>query len=263
MGGVAASTRRTDGDVTMKLLLTSNGVVNPSIRDALEALLGKPIAESNALFIPTAIYPFAGGPYMAADAISGERSARLCQLGWKSWGVLELTALPSIERAAWVPTVEQADALLFWGGDPLFLSGWMRESGLTDLLASLQSAPVYVGVSAGSIAASATFGETYYDPPSNNQATFECSDIVFESPQGQITRTLVAARGAGFVDFAIIPHLDHPDHEDASLTNAETWAAKLPVPVYAIDDQTAVQVNDGVIDVISEGHWKLFQPTTL
>lgn len=247
----------------MKLLLTSNGVVNASIRDALEALLGKPIAESNALFIPTAIYPFAGSPYMAADAICGSRSERLCQLGWKSWGVLELTALPSIERAAWVPTVEQADALLFWGGDPLFLSGWMRESGLTDLLASLQSAPVYVGVSAGSIAASTTFGETYYDPPSNDRTPFECSDIIFDSSQGRMTRTFVTARGAGFVDFAIIPHLDHPDHEDASLTNAEKWAAKLPVPVYAIDDQTAIQVNDGDIEVISEGHWKLFQPKTL
>ncbi len=64
----------------------------------------------------------------------------------------------------------------------------------------------------------------------------------------------------GLVDFAVIPHLDNEDHPDASMVNAEIWAAKLPVPVYAIDDQTALKVVDGTVDVVSEGHWKLFTP---
>jgi dipeptidase E len=64
----------------------------------------------------------------------------------------------------------------------------------------------------------------------------------------------------GLVDFALIPHLDHKDHPDASLANAEKWAARLPVPTYAIDDQTAIQVVDGDVKVVSEGHWKLFTP---
>jgi dipeptidase E len=64
----------------------------------------------------------------------------------------------------------------------------------------------------------------------------------------------------GLVDFAVIPHLDHEDHLDASMVNAEVWAAKLPVPVYAIDDQTALKVVDGTVAVVSEGHWKLFTP---
>src|SRR5205823_8742606 len=98
----------------MRVLLTSAGIRNGSIHDALVDLLDKPIAESNALFIPTAIYPFPGGPFMAWRAISSP----LCELGWKSVGILELTALPSIEEAAWVPTVRDADALLVWGGDP-------------------------------------------------------------------------------------------------------------------------------------------------
>src|SRR3954468_21958923 len=115
----------------MNLLLTSNGITNKSIHDALAHLLGKPVVEANALFIPTAIYPFSGGAGMAWQAMFGKRASVLCQLGWKSLGVLELTALPSIERKAWVPSVESTDALLFWGGDPLYLSYWMRESGLT------------------------------------------------------------------------------------------------------------------------------------
>src|SRR4029077_4717335 len=114
----------------MNLLLTSSGIRNKSIHDALVELLGKPISESNALFIPTAIYPFPGGGAMAWQAICGKQSSSLCQLGWKSLGLLELTALASIDKKAWVPAVEETDAILVWGGDPIYLSYWMHHSGL-------------------------------------------------------------------------------------------------------------------------------------
>src|ERR1700752_552928 len=152
----------------MRLLLTSAGISNPSIHHALVDLLGKPIAESNALFIPTAIYPFPRGANMAWQAVCGKAESPLFQLGWKSLGVLELTALPSIDRKAWVPSVEEADALLVWGGDPVYLSYWMRQSGLADLIPSLPRGLVYVGVSAGSMAVSSFFGETYRTPPNGN-----------------------------------------------------------------------------------------------
>ena len=244
----------------MRLLLTSAGIRNTSIHNALVELLGKPIAESSALIIPTAIYPFPGGAGMAWRAICGEASSPLCGLGWKSLGVLELTALPSIDDEAWIPTVQETDALLVWGGDPLYLCYWMRQSGLADLLPSLRREMVYVGVSAGSMAATATFGETYRDPPRGSGEALTSEDIVFATPQGDISRILVTAQGVGLVDFALIPHLDHEDHPDASLANAEKWAARLPVPTYAIDDQTAIKVVDGAVEVVSEGHWKLFTP---
>ena len=145
----------------MRLLLTSAGIKNSSIHNALVNLLGKPIAESSALVIPTAIYPFPGGGIGAYRAIRGIAASPLCELGWKSLGVLELTALPSIEDEAWIPTVRETDALLVWGGDPLYLSHWMRQSGLADLLPSLRREMVYVGVSAGSMVMATTFGETY------------------------------------------------------------------------------------------------------
>jgi dipeptidase E len=244
----------------MRALLTSAGIKNSSIHDALVDLLGKPIAESNALFIPTAIYPFPGGPGMAWQAISGKAPSPLSELGWKSLGILELTVLPNIEEAAWVPTVRDADALLVWGGDPLFLANWMRRSGLTDLLPTLRPEAVYVGVSAGAIAATSTFVETYTEPPRGNDRPLKSEDIVFATPQGDVDRILVTGQGAGLVDFAIIPHLDHPYHPDASMANAEKWAARIPVPTYAIDDETAIRVVDGAAQVVSEGHWKLFQP---
>ena len=244
----------------MRLLLTSAGIGNPSINEALVDLLGRPVSESRALCIPTAIYPFPGGPDMAAQMIRGLAKAPLCELGWKSLGVLELTALPTVDEDVWTAAVQETDALLVWGGDPLYLSYWMRQSGLADLLPSLRHEAVYVGVSAGAMAATSTFGETYPDPPNGTGTPLASEDIVFATPHGDINRTFVTAQGAGLVDFTLIPHLDHEDHPDASLSNAETWAAKLPVPTYAIDDQTAIKVIDGTVEVVSEGHWKRFAP---
>lgn len=244
----------------MRTLLTSSGIANRSIRDALVELLGKPIDESTALFVPTAVYPFPGGANYAWNALGGSASPKLADLGWKSLGILELSVLPSIEEDAWVPTVRDADALLFWGGDPLFLAGWMRRSGLTDLLPTLRPEAVYVGVSAGSIAATSTFVETYTELPRGTDGPLKSEDVVFSTPEGDVERLLVTGQGAGLVDFAVIPHLEHPDHADASLANAEKWAARISAPTYAIDDETAIKVVDGVVEVVSEGQWRLFQP---
>jgi dipeptidase E len=88
----------------MKLLLTSGGVKNTSIRDALVDLLGKPIDDSSALCIPTAEYghPMCT-PASAWRFIAGQTPAPMCDLGWKSVGVLELTALSSIGEGALGP----------------------------------------------------------------------------------------------------------------------------------------------------------------
>jgi dipeptidase E len=243
----------------VKLLLTSSGISNVSIRNALVDLLGRPISEASAFVVPTAIYPFSVGPQMAGRLIRGEVRTPLTDLGWASVGVLELSALPSIKQEVWVPTVRAADALLFWGGDPLYLSYWMRASGLADLLPSLDDT-VYVGTSAGAMVTASVFGETYTEPRAGSGSPLTSDDIVFSTPQGDVSRTFVTAEGVGLVDFAVIPHLDNEDHPDASLANSERWAAQLPVPTYAIDDETALVVTDGGVEVVSQGHWKLFAP---
>ncbi|HEY3515050.1 MAG TPA: Type 1 glutamine amidotransferase-like domain-containing protein, partial [Kribbella sp.] len=224
----------------MKFLLTSSGIRNRSISDALVELLGKPISESSALFVPTALYPFPGGGTQAWKAISGNARGPMCELGWKSLGVLELTALPTIREDSWVPAVREADALLVWGGDVLYLTYWMRQSGLADLLPTLDS--VYVGVSAGSIAVT----------PYNCDAEF---DQEFVPPGSDLGKD--AERALGLVDFTLYPHLGHPDMEDTTPENIGKWASGIPVPTYAIDDDTAIKVVDGAVEVISEGDWKL------
>ena len=223
----------------MKLLLTSAGITNPSIHSALMDLLGKPIAESSALCIPTAAYghPMAG-PVAAWRFISGqEPETPMCELGWKSLGVLELTALPSIDEERWVSWVRETDVLLVNGGDPLYLCHWMRQSGLADLLPSLRDT-VWVGLSAGSMVMTPRVGEDF---------------VIWQPPAGG-DETL------GVVDFSIFPHLVHPDLPYNTMANAERWAAGMPFPSYAIDDQTAIKVVDGEVEVISEGRWKRLTP---
>ena len=221
----------------MKLLLTSAGIKNESIHDALVELLGKPIAECNALLIPTAGYGHPqGSPGGAWRFISGrEPNCPMVELGWKSLGVLELTALPSIDKERWVRWVRETDVFLVNGGDALYLCHWMRESGLADLLPSLRET-VWVGLSAGSMVMTPRIGE----------------DFVGWKPLSGGDRAL------GIVDFSIFPHLDHEMLPENTMADVERWAAKLNCPAYAIDDETAIQVIDGVVEVISEGNWKLF-----
>jgi dipeptidase E len=221
----------------LRFLLTSAGISNTSIHNALVDLLGKPIAASSALCIPTGMYPFPGGPSGADRFIIGTAPGPMCGLGWKSLGVLELTALPSIKEEYWVAAVQETDALLVWGGDVFYLCRWMRESGLADLLPSLRET-VYAGVSAGSMVTAPIFGETYDDP----------------------TTPFVIDTGLGLVDFAVLPHLDHENHPESTTARVERMAAEVPVPTYGIDDETAIKVTDGTVEVVSEGHWKLFAP---
>ena len=242
----------------MRLLLTSAGITNQSLSAALVGLLGKPVAESRALAVPSGIYPFPGGMDLGADWLRG-RMSPLCGLGWKSLGLLELTALPSIDEDVWMPAVRETDALLVWGGDPLYLAYWMRQSGLADLVPSLRPELVYVGVSAGAMAATAIIGETYLNPPRGTRSPLTSEGIVVPTARGELKMTFATAEGLGLVDFTLIPHYGEEGHADASLTNAEIWAARLPDPTYAIDDQTAIRVVDGTVDVVSEGRWKRFE----
>jgi dipeptidase E len=218
----------------VKFLLTSGGITNSSIRAALVDLLGKPIADSSALCIPTAQW---GHPMCGPTSVRGFVAGLppwggMTSLEWKSLGVLELTALPSIGEERWVPWVREADVLLVDGGDATYLCHWMRQSGLADLLSSLTET-VWVGVSAGSMVMTPRIGADFVQWPS--------------APDD---------RALGLVDFSIFPHLDvFPSN---TLAQADPWAAEIAGPAYAIDDETALRVVDGAVDVVSEGVWKRF-----
>jgi dipeptidase E len=124
------------------------------------------------------------------------------------------------------------------GGDALYLCHWMRQSGLAELLPSLPNT-VWVGLSAGSMVMTPKIGEDFvqWRPPTGDDTTL------------------------GIVDFSICPHLAQDDEPGNSMAEAEQWAAGIPGPAYAMDDETAIKVVDGTVEVVSEGHWKLFSPS--
>jgi len=229
----------------MKLLLTSAGVTNDSIRNALVDLLGKPIAETKAICIPTAIYALPSG---ASDAWL---MIRELEMGWLEYGVVELTALPSILEEHWLPSVQAADVIIVGGGNTGFLSYWFQASGLAEKLPELLKTKVYLGVSAGGAMVTHSLNVSrevleqtgvYYDDEYDEAAP----------PNAGSDKTLK------LVDFVIRPHLNADYFAQTTLEHMAIAAAKVAVPLYAFDDQTAIKVVDGAVEVISEGEWKLF-----
>jgi dipeptidase E len=217
----------------MKLLLTSGGVTNDSIRAALVGLLGKAVEESTALCIPTAQWghPMCG-PETVRSFVTDRTPATMTGLGWRSVGVLELTALPTMDPDRWVPWVRDADVLLVDGGEATYLAHWVRASGLADLLPELDDT-VWVGVSAGSMVLTPRIGDIF---------------VEWRPEEGDGT--------LGVVDFSIFPHVGlFPGN---TLEVAAEWAADLGHAAYALDEESAVLVDGDRVEVVSEGEWRRF-----
>ena len=219
----------------MKLLLTSGGVTNSSIHNALQVLLNKPINECKALACSTASHPMTNGAEMALKFYDLNGNSSMTNLGWKSVGILELTALPSIGEEIWKQQLQNSDVLLVNGGDPLYLHHWMKTSGVADYIEGLEHL-VYVGLSAGSMIMTPRIGEEFVD---------------WKQPNGT-DKTL------GLVDFSIFPHLDHPMLTENTMAAALEWSKKLGNESYAIDEATAIKVVSGKVEIISEGNWRKF-----
>ena len=219
----------------MKMLLTDAGITNPSIAAALVELLGKPIEESVALDVPTALHPGPNGAFQARKVVAGlEERSPYTQLPWRSVGLFELAALPSVGRERWEPVLRAADVLLVEGGDALFLAHWMRESGVAELLPDLENL-TYVGLSAGSMVMTPSIGKAFtsWEPPGGGDETL------------------------GFVPFSLCPHVAFDGGEGNPIEVCEKWASMIGRRAYLTDNQTAIKVVDGVEEVVSEGTWRL------
>ncbi len=218
----------------MKYLLTSGGIQNESIKTALLELLEKPINECHALSITTASYALSNGARMAYEFINGISPTPMCELGWKSLGNLELSALSQVDKEIWTKQIQSTDVFLVNGGDPLFLYYWMKESGFDRLIPTLEA--VYVGLSAGSMVITPRIGSDFV-----RWNKYEMSDET-----------------CNLVPFSIFPHLNHEMMPDNNIETAKIWADEIKIDAYAIDDQSAIKVVDHKIEIISEGVWKKF-----
>jgi dipeptidase E len=217
----------------MKLLLTSAGISNKSISDALLELAGKPYAELNLAFVPTAANVEEGDKFWVIDDLVNLRN-----LGFKQIDIVDISVLP---KDVWLPRLKEADVFYFEGGNTFHLMHWIEKSGLKELLSEMLKTKIYVGVSAGSIVVGKSLdlstSERLYDEKVEDGSKDE---------------------GLGYVDFLIRPHLNSPYFPKVNLADLENFAKEFTETFYAIDDNTAIKVIDKKVEVISEGVWKKF-----
>jgi dipeptidase E len=229
----------------MKLLLTSLGLTNASIRNALVELTRKPIEETTTVFVPTAMHAIPGGGDHLWQELNDHR-----QIGWKPLAILELTAMPSLSEEHWLAPLRDADVIMVGGGNTPYLSYWFQKSGFADVLPDLLTRSVYIGASAGSMVMTQSFGI--------NRERLLATGVYADEQYGDVAPMHY---GSDFtmklVPFTLRPQLNAPYFVHVTLRDMEEQAARADVPLYAIDDQTAIKVRDGRIEVVSEGEWKL------
>jgi dipeptidase E len=209
----------------MKMLLTSNGLCNDSIVQALAHLLGKPFHQSRLCFIPTAANLDEEDKSWLVNDLSN-----CAKQGFANLDIVDIAAVPP---ESWKPRFESADVLLFGGGRTNYLHHWMQRSGLAAILPQLLEHCVYVGISAGSKVTGPPL------PPDMAQP------IGSDWEGGSLN----------YVPFSFIPHMNSQLFPSRARNQIEALTAFRVAPVYALDDQSALQVLDGEVTIISEGEW--------
>lgn len=216
----------------MKLLLTSGGLENKTIIDALRDLVGKDFKDTKLVFIPTAANVEAGDKGWLIGDLS-----KCKELGFKEVDIMDIATIP---KDIWEPRLRNAEVLMVGGGNTSYLMGQMKKSGLAEIMPDLLKTRIYVGISAGSMVVSSDLKEK------EMQRLYE-EPIIDDG----------ANEGLGFVGFLVVPHMNSPHFPRAAELINEV-AKDIDVPLYAIDDQTAVKVVDEKTEVVSEGKWKRF-----
>lgn len=212
----------------MKLLLTSNGISNKSIARSLRRLLGKPFSRSKLVFIPTAANGSSRNKkWLIRDMYN------CAQLGFEKISILNLEAAP--RKKDWQAWTKEADVILIGGGDTFYLMDWLKRSGLAKELPRLLKKKIYVGISAGSIATG--------------------PDLSFLSLYYGVNRK---EKALGLVDFYFRSHFNSPDFPKARPPFLQKAADKLGRPIYALDDDSAMEVVNGRIRIVTEGKYGIF-----
>ncbi len=217
----------------MKLLLTSAGITNKSITKAFSELLGKPFKDAHLTFIPTAANVEEGDKTWVIEDMN-----RFRLLGFKSMDIVDISAVP---KNIWLPSFTNADILVFGGGNVRYLLNWIHKSGLKNILPKLLNTKVYVGISAGSMVTA-------------KNVTLSSAGILYYEETGNLEMTT----GLGFVDFEIRPHLNSNEFPKVRIELLEELSTVTQSTFYAIDDDTALELVDGKVTIVSEGKWKKF-----
>lgn len=214
----------------MKLLLTSGGLTNDSIANALFELVGKKPEHTKIVFIPTASNVEVGDKdWFINDLINLQK---------RNFEEIDIADISAVEEKIWKPKLERADVLFFEGGNTYYLMEWINKSGLVNILPELLKTKVWVGVSAGSMV-------------TNKDLSLKISQIVYAEDLDKTEEM----NGLHYVDFYFFPHLNSEYFKDIRRDYIEKVTKEMPDIIYVMDDQSALKVVDGKIEVVSEGDW--------
>jgi len=217
----------------MKLLLTSAGLTNKSISDVLFDLVGKKPEDTNIVFVPTASNIEKGDKGWLIDDLR-----RLQKHNFKQ---IEIADIAALSEEMWRPRFEEADILYFEGGETFYLMEWINKSGLAKFLPEYLKTKVYVGSSAGSMAAS-------------KDLALPISKVIYEGDEGRTENM----KALGLVDFYVLPHLNSKYFPKVREENIRKAIQGMSEKVYALDDQSALKIIDGETEIITEREYLVF-----
>ncbi|MFA7663002.1 MAG: Type 1 glutamine amidotransferase-like domain-containing protein [Patescibacteria group bacterium] len=213
----------------MKLLLTSGGIRNKSIADALFSLVGKKPEDTTIVFIPTASNVETGDKtWLINDLLN------LKKLNFKS---IEITDISAVAEKIWKPSLENADVLFFEGGSTYNLMEWLNKSGLTKMLPELLKNKIYVGSSAGSMV-------------TNKKLALEILKIY-----GEELEKNYELDGLNYVDFYFMPHLNSAHLINLREDFVKNVFKNMDEKIYVLDDESALKIINNKVEIISEGKW--------
>ncbi len=218
-----------------RLLLTSAGLRNETLLTALRDMLGTPFEAANLVYIPTASLAEPGDKTWLVRSLT-----RLHGLGWRELDVVELNGLPA---PVVLDRIRRADVVYAEGGNHYHLARSISGNGLAEGFLEALESRVYVGVSAGSMIFS-------------RNLTAHSADVIGDTADLRLLGATEVASPFGLFDWYLKPHLDSPDFPDRDDAWADRIAARADFPGYRIDDDTAIRVRDGALDVVSEGRWR-------
>ena len=214
----------------MKLLLTSSGLSNKSIANALFELTEKKPEDTTVAFIPTASNVEPGDKtWLIEDLIS------LKKLNFKS---IEITDISAVDEKIWRPSLERADIIYFEGGNSYHLMRSIIKSGLNMMMPTLLKEKVYVGVSAGSMVTSADL-------------SLKLSQEIYKEDMEESEEL----EGLSLVDFYFLPHLNSEYFVNVREENIRRVSQGVDKKIYALDDNSALKIVDNAVEVVSEGNW--------
>jgi len=217
----------------MKLLLTSGGITNKSIAKALFDLVGKKPEDTTLCFVPTAATVEMGDKDWFINDLKN-----IDKQGFKSVSIVDIGA---VLESIWKPQMEEADVLFFSGGNTYHLMEWINKSGLINLLPEFLKTKVWVGISAGSMV-------------TNPDLAAKISQAVYQEDFDKIGEVA----GLNYVNFYTLPHLNSPYFPDLVEKNIANLAKIIPKKIYALDDQSALKIIDGKVEIISKGKYLIF-----